>query len=303
MQTCGQCHPGITQRFVVGRVHLNGDPGGNFGERVNWWVRRIYLALIFGVIGSLSLHNLLSLMRRAIVARKARGATVMRMNRHQRVQHFVLATSFIILALSGFALKYPDTWLAWLFGGDESIRRWVHRGAGIVLLTLGFWHLVYLALFRDGRQLALDIWFRTQDFRDMVLNLRHFTGRVAERPKFGRFGYVEKFEYWAVVWGTIIMGVTGLTIWLKIDVTQLVPRWVVDAATTIHFYEAILACLAIVVWHFYHVIFAPGTYPMNWAWWDGRVSKEWYQEEHPLDHVEETPPVPLDAERSKGEGI
>jgi cytochrome b subunit of formate dehydrogenase len=86
------------------------------------------------------------------------------------------------------------------------------------------------------------------------------------------------------------MGVTGLIIWLKIDVTRYLPRWAVDVATTIHYYEAILACLAIVVWHFYHVLIAPGTYPMNFAWWDGKVSKKWYEEEHPLDaKPEETP--------------
>jgi cytochrome b subunit of formate dehydrogenase len=69
-------------------------------------------------------------------------------------------------------------------------------------------------------------------------------------------------EYWAVVWGTIIMGVTGLMIWFKMDVTHWLPRWAVDVALTIHYYEAILACLAIIVWHFYHVIFDPDVYPL-----------------------------------------
>ena len=88
--------------------------------------------------------------------------------------------------------------------------------------------------------------------------VRYLTGLSKEKPKIGRFGYAEKMEYWAVVWGTIIMGVTGLMIWFKMDVTHWLPRWVVDVALTIHYYEAILACLAIVVWHFYHVIFDPG---------------------------------------------
>ncbi len=301
--TCGQCHPGISEQFALGRVHLKGVPEGNLGEQVNWWVRRIYLLLIFGVVGALSLHNLLSLMRSALLARGTRGPTVMRMDRHQRAQHFILLSTFILLALSGFALKYPDTWVAWLFANDENVRRWVHRGAGVVLIALGVWHLVYIALFREGRRLVRDLWFRKRDVTDIVLNLRYLTGHRSERPRFGRFGYVEKFEYWAVVWGTVIMGVTGLAIWLKVDVTQFLPRWVVEVATTIHYYEAILACLAIVVWHFYHVIFAPGTYPMNWAWWDGRVSEEWHKEEHPLEHVAEAPPKAADVDRARGEGI
>jgi hypothetical protein len=83
------------------------------------------------------------------------------------------------------------------------------------------------------------------------------------------------------------MGVTGLAIWLKIDVTQWFPRWVIDVAVTIHYYEAILACLAIVIWHFYHVMFDPDVYPMNFAWLDGKVAKHWHEEEHPLEAEEE----------------
>ena len=99
-------------------------------------------------------------------------------------------------------------------------------------------------------------------------------------------------EYWAVLWGTIIMGVTGLMIWFKLDVTRFLPRWAVDVALTIHYYEAVLACLAIVVWHFYHVIFDPDIYPLNMACWDGRVSKQWHDEEHSMDvqlQMEESP--------------
>jgi hypothetical protein len=86
-----------------------------------------------------------------------------------------------------------------------------------------------------------------------------------------------------VVWGTIIMGVTGLILWFAVEVTRFLPRWAVDVATTIHYYEAILACLAILVWHFYHVFLDPEVYPMSWAWWDGRVNAEWYAHEHGLD--------------------
>ena len=90
-------------------------------------------------------------------------------------------------------------------------------------------------------------------------------------------------EYWAVVWGTIIMGVSGLMIWFKMDVTAFLPRWMVDVAVTIHFYEAMLACLAIVVWHFYHVMFDPDVYPLNTAFWNGRVPEDWQKHEHPLE--------------------
>jgi len=113
--------------------------------------------------------------------------------------------------------------------------------------------------------------------------VRYLAGLSQDKPKIGRFGYAEKMEYWAVVWGTIIMGATGIVIWMKIDVTQFLPRWVVMVATKIHYYEALLACLAIIVWHFYHVIFDPEVYPLNPACLDGRISEEFQAHEHPLE--------------------
>ncbi|MCX6894749.1 MAG: cytochrome b/b6 domain-containing protein, partial [Verrucomicrobia bacterium] len=258
------------------------------------------LVLIVVVVGSLSAHNLLAWLRAALAARRARGVTVTRMNRGQRFQHFVLVVSFVLLALSGFALKYPDSWLAIMLGANETLRRWLHRIAGVALLGVGGYHLIYVVVTAEGRQLVRDFWPRWQDAKDMLLNVRYLTRRSNRRPQFARFGYAEKLEYWAVVWGTIIMGVTGIMIWAKIDVTQYLPRWIVDVAVTVHYYEAILACLAIVVWHFYHVIFAPDVYPMNWAWWDGKVTEHWQKEEHPLD--KSTPPPEKDANPS-GEEI
>lgn len=283
VETCGKCHPGTGENFAFGTIHVTDASNGGLGAVVNHWVRIAYLLLIFGVIGVMLLHNLLSWLRALREWYHQRGDTVVRMNLHQRMQHFLLVLTFIVLALSGFALKYPESWLGWLFGGDEAVRRWVHRVSGVIMLGGGVWHIIYVLFTRDGRQLVKDFLPALQDVRDVFGNLLYFTGKKPHRPRFGRFSYAEKLEYWAVVWGTVIMGVTGLMIWLKIDVTRFFPRWVVDVAVTIHFYEAILACLAIIVWHFYHVLFAPGNYPMNFAWWDGKVSKKWLEEEHPLD--------------------
>jgi formate dehydrogenase gamma subunit len=253
------------------------------GETINWWVRRVYLWLIFGVIGAMLLHNGLLFFKKLRAAYRANGRTVLRMNLSQRLQHFVLLVSFIVLAVTGFALKFPDSWIARALGSNEPFRRWTHRIAGVVLLLAGAYHVIYLLATRDGRKLAKDFFPTVKDLKDVVANARFLVGLNPKRPKFGRFGYAEKAEYWAVVWGTIIMGVTGLVIWFKLDVTRFLPRWAVDVATTIHYYEAILACLAIVVWHFYHVIFDPDVYPVSWAFWDGRVTKHWLEEEHPLD--------------------
>ena len=285
VETCGKCHPGDTANFAYGKIHVAPDgeaAGSSLGLRINHWVRQVYLILIFGVVGAMFLHNLLLFLKKTAARLRATVRPVVRMSLAQRWQHFVLAGSFIILAITGFALKFPDSWLAKLLGSSEPFRRWTHRIAGVILLLAGLWHLIYLLSSKDGRRLVRDLFPIKNDLTDAWCAVRYLLGLSARKPQIGRFGYAEKMEYWAVVWGTIIMGVTGLMAWFKMDVTRWAPRWVVDVALTIHYYEALLACLAIVVWHFYHVIFDPDVYPLNPACLDGRVSREWQEHEHPL---------------------
>ena len=122
-----------------------------------------------------------------------------------------------------------------------------------------------------------------KDATDILTNLRYYFGLGGKPARFGRFTYGEKMEYWALVWGTFVMATTGGMLWFKVGVGNLVPRWWLDVATTVHFYEAILASLAIVVWHFYQVIFDPDIYPINWAFWDGKMAVDVYAHEHADD--------------------
>jgi formate dehydrogenase gamma subunit len=290
VETCGKCHPGATENFAQSKVHVDATAtsgGAGVGEQINRWVRRIYLVLIVGTIGFMLVHNLLLFGKKVRARYRAAELTILRMNLAQRTQHVILAVSFIALAVTGFALKFPDSWIGKAMGSNEMFRRWSHRIAGVVLLVAGAYHIFYLLATREGRQLMKDFLPVKKDIRDVTVSARYLTGLSPTKPKIGRFGYAEKMEYWAVIWGTIIMGVTGLVIWFKMDVTRFLPRWAVDVAVTIHYYEAILACLAIVVWHFYHVIFDPDVYPLNWACWSGKVSKHWQEEEHPLDGTTE----------------
>ena len=286
VETCGKCHPGANTEFSLGKIHVppDGQAGGtDFGSRLNRWVRRAYLFLIFATIGGMLAHNGTLFVKKTLARLRMTERPVVRMTLSQRWQHFLLATSFIVLAVTGFALKFPDSWLAKVLGSSEPFRRWSHRIAGLVMLLMGLYHLLYLLLTPDGRKLLADLFPVKKDTLDVWQMVRYLLGREAHKPKIGRFGYEEKMEYWAVVWGTMIMGATGLAIWLKIDVTRFLPRWVVTVATTIHYYEAVLACLAIIVWHFYHVIFDPEVYPLNTACLDGRISEEFQAHEHPLE--------------------
>ena len=195
----------------------------------------------------------------------------------------MLFTSFITLVITGFALKFPDSWFAGLLGMSEKVRGVTHRAAGVILMAVGTYHVVYVALTRDGRRLLFDFLPAPKDAADAWQTILYYVGLRSEKPEFRRFNYAEKAEYWALVCGLIVMAATGLMLWAKISVGRLLARWWLDVATAIHLYEAILATLAIVVWHFYQVFFDPDVYPMNWAWWDGKMSFEHYRDEHGLD--------------------
>ena len=288
--TCGQCHIGAGVKFATGKIHLtselvaaNGARNiGAIGTRI---VRWIYLPLIVLVIGGMAIHNGLIWVRK-VAARKRAARPIVRLSVNQRVQHWLLLTSFIVLVVSGFALQYPDSWLASLLGGSEYLRRIVHRIAAVIMLVVGVYHVAYLFLSKEGRLWLTDMLVRGKDFKDVIGNFGYYLGASTGKPKIARFGYAEKAEYWAVIWGTFIMGLTGLMIWFKLGFFAFLPRWTIDIALAVHFYEAVLATLAIVVWHFYHVIFDPDVYPVSFAFLDGRVSEDHYRHEHELAYEE-----------------
>jgi len=285
VKTCGQCHRGATANFVAAKVHVNSPTSNDIGSVVVRWVRRFYISLILLVIGGMLLHNFVIWRFKTILLRKAHeGQMVTRMNRGQRVQHAILFSSFIILVVTGFALKFPDSAFRYLvLGINEGLRGLLHRVAGLVLIGVAAYHLFYAVFNREGRRFVTDIWPLWRDARGGWKNLSYHLALSDEKPQFGRFTYAEKIEYWALVWGTVVMAVTGVMLWAKITVGNHLPRWWIDVATAIHFYEAVLATLAIIIWHFYQVFFDPDAYPMNWAWWDGQVPLHHYRSEHPLD--------------------
>jgi cytochrome b subunit of formate dehydrogenase len=295
--TCGKCHKGATQKFTLTPVHMaDGVHPHDIGSLITRWVRIIYIVLILGVIGAMFVHNFIIWRSKAAARRHMQNPMMQRMSTNQRWQHLILLSSFIILVVTGFALKFPDSWFAEILGMGEHVRSIVHRIAGVVLIAAGFYHVFYLAIAREGRRLLFDIAPRPKDGKDALGAMLYYLGLSKNKPQFGRFTYGEKAEYWALVWGTGLMGITGVMMWAKVWVGNLLARWWVDVATAVHFYEAILATLAIVVWHFYQVFFDPDVYPMNWAWWDGKMPVEHYREEHALDTESllglDSPPAP-----------
>ena len=285
-ETCGRCHPGAGQKFVQGRIHLEEIPveDQTFADKVMNWVSWIYVPLIVFTLGGMALHNIIIWVKKARKARKDPTRTVLRMNKRQRIQHFLLLTSFFALVITGFALAWPDSLFATITFGED-IRRVIHRVAAVVMLALGIYHIWYMTATKEGRQGLKDFWFSFKDARDVIGVMKYYLGLSREHPKMGRFTYAEKAEYWALVWGTLVMGVTGLMLWFEVQVSAWLglPRWWVDVALLIHFYEAILATLAIIIWHLYAVIFDPEVYPINWALYDGKMSEGQFRHEHELE--------------------
>lgn len=286
-KTCGRCHPGAGAKFAVGQIHLDSPPAGKseqLGTTILKWVSWIYVPLILMTLGGMALHNILIWIRKARRARKDPTRNVVRMNKVQRIQHAFLLTSFFALVVTGFALAWPDSFFATITGG-EAVRRVIHRIAAVVMLSLGLYHVWYMTMTKEGRQGLKDFWFGVKDAGDVIGVMKYYLGLSKVHPKMGRFTYAEKAEYWALVWGTIVMGVTGLMLWFEVQVSGWLnlPRWWVDVALLVHFYEAVLATLAILIWHIYAVVFDPDVYPVNWAFFDGKMREGQFRHEHELE--------------------
>jgi cytochrome b subunit of formate dehydrogenase len=280
-ETCGSCHPGMSAQLAqTTRIHDDPTQGAS---GVQGLVSTIYIALILAVIGGMVLYVVLDY-RRGLLA-LLRKPQVRRMSRNAVLQHTVLMISFTVLVLTGFALRYSEeAFFRLLFGWDGgfSARGVIHRVAAVVFLAGVVWHVAYLAG-GEGRKFLRDMRPGLRDFREarqaMLLNL----GRSHQHPHFARFGFPEKAEYWALVWGTVVMGATGILLWVDSFTIRVFSGTFLDVMRIIHLYEAWLAALAILVWHFYSVILKPGVYPGNPSWLTGKMPRDMYEEEHPGD--------------------
>ena len=292
-KTCGKCHPGAGQNFARGAIHVIPSLEGEFGTKAVFYVKWFYIVLIVSTIGGMAFHNGLDFLRKLIGSllgtRKPitkSGVYYERLNLSERIQHVLLLSSFTILVLTGFALKFPDTW--WVapmreIEGGMNLRGLIHRIAALVMVGTALYHIYFLLITKRGRFELKEMLPKVKDVFDTVENLKYLSGISSEKPRFKRFNYIEKSEYWALIWGTFVMVATGFVLWFEVEAMKFFPKWISDVTETIHYYEAWLATLAIIVWHFYYVIFNPDVYPMNWTWLTGKISKEEMEHEHPLE--------------------
>jgi cytochrome b subunit of formate dehydrogenase len=271
--TCGKCHPGAGTTLPLGPVHA----AATSVTSAPAWIRFVYLWLIGLTIGGMAVHNLVDLARKARTPLPAPPPLTddgpERMPRALRWQHGIVMASFPILVYTGFALTYPGHWWARPLLRSETalgLRGALHRAAAVALVGALVWHAAHVAASARLRACLRAALPSRRDVRVLAGMVGYWTGRRSHPPRSGTWHYAEKAEYWAFLWGIALMTVTGLVLWFENATLRWLPAWVPDVATALHFYEAVLASLAILVWHLYWVVFDPAVYPMDWTWWTGR---------------------------------
>jgi formate dehydrogenase subunit gamma len=209
-----------------------------------------------------------------------------RFGRNFRYQHMLMFTSVVLLIITGIPLKFPTYGISKfiildLFGGIQNSTV-IHRVAAVGLIIVGAWHFGYIILSRMGRRDFFLMIPRPSDAKDAFYTILFFLGKRPVGPKFHRFSFIEKFDYWAVYWGMVVMIGSGLILWFK----EMFSKGLFDIAREAHSDEGLLATLAIIIWHFYNVHFNPDVFPMSWVWWHGKLSESQMKHHHPLEYAE-----------------
>ncbi|MGA7616109.1 MAG: cytochrome c3 family protein [Thermoanaerobaculia bacterium] len=304
VQTCAKCHPGSHRRFAGYLTHsTHHDP-----KKFPWlfWSFRFMVTLLIGTLSFFLVHTLAWLLRLWRTrehwgvhkdAAKAGGQKFYkRFSRFQRSLHLVMLLSFFTLATTGMALKFSYTgWaqvVSWFFGGAQSMG-YVHRVGAIVLISVFATHIYELIKRKRAEKrtwLSLltgpdTMMFTLRDLREIGQSFRWFVGK-GDRPKYGRFTYWEKFDYFAVFWGVMVIGISGLILWFPVFMTHFIPGWAVNVATIIHSDEALLAVAFIFTIHFFNTHFRPDKFPMDPVIFTGRVPVDELQYDKPGEYAD-----------------
>lgn len=283
---CGRCHGEVSQTFAMSFTHKTTMKKP--GEKLEEIIRILYIILITVSVFGMVVHNFIIwfwAVRLKFIAQKTKGH-LRRLTLYEIISHIILFLSFIGLAITGFALKFPEAfWVKWLFslGVTESIRAFLHRTCAVLMVLDLLVFCIYLLVNKRGRTILKFFMPGLKDIKEFIELMKYYLTIKGERPKLGVFDYSEKFEFWALVWGAIIMAVTGFVLWFPKSLPHYIPSWVINVARVIHYYEALLATLAIIIWHGFNTIFHPEEYPMSTTWLTG-----WETEEEAKEKYNET---------------
>lgn len=210
-----------------------------------------------------------------------------RFSMRQRVEHAAVMTLFVVLALTGLPQKYfTAAWAQWLlaiFGGVDSAR-WIHRAAGLAFTAFVVVHLGRMIVDAATGRVPLSLVPSKQDFLDAIATLKYYLGLSDAQARFGRFDYRQKFEYWGLVMGGVIMAGSGMVLYLPVLVTQVLPGVIIPISLVAHSYEGLMATLVVVVWHIYNAHLNPDVFPFDTTIFTGKISIDRMKHEHPLEY-------------------
>jgi cytochrome b subunit of formate dehydrogenase len=214
---------------------------------------------------------------------------VTRFGRWAIVQHAAVIVLFTALLLTGLPQKWPQSEISQgvvdALGGIFATR-WIHRLAGILFALLAVTHVAVAIAQVATRRAKPSMLLTRKDFRDTLQNLRFYLGLVDEPPRFGRYDYRQKYEYWGLIFGSAIMVITGFVLYLPILTSRFLPAELIPAAKAMHSNEAMLALLIVLVWHLYGAHLNPEVFPGDSSIFTGKVSKARLAHEHPLEYAE-----------------
>ncbi len=231
--------------------------------------------------------------RRLASSDRGNGPYVWRFSPLERVLHVMIIVSFFGLVITGTPLLFSYApWaraLIRLVGGFEAAA-FIHRVCAVITFAYFFIHVGNLT-YRIARSPNKKGFFwgpdsmvaQPKDLRDLVQTFKWFVGR-APRPRFDRFNYMDKLDYWGEFWGVTIIGGSGLILWFSEFFARLLPGWLFNVATIVHGIEAILASGIIFTIHFFNVNLRPEKFPIDVVMFTGRATVDYMKEEHPLQY-------------------
>ncbi len=207
----------------------------------------------------------------------------LRFSTAQRLEHQILIVTFGTLAVTGLLQRYSQYGLVDLmirvFGGIDTLRV-LHHLTAIIMILQSLYHVQQMLVTWLVKRERGGMWPQLDDLRNLVQTVMFNLNLVQEKPKYDRFSIEEKLEYWAMLWGTPVMIITGLIMWFPIAITAIFPGDIIPVSRAIHGWEAVLATLAIFIWHTYHVLIKE----QNSSIFTGTLTEEEMRHQHPLEH-------------------
>ncbi len=202
------------------------------------------------------------------------------------IEHWVFMLTFVLLAITGLSQKFyyldVSTWVILHVGGIDYVRL-IHRYTGIIFSAATLVHIIVGIIGITLKKWTPSMIINKKDFKDIVHNIRYYLGVEAHPSICDRYSYRQKFEYWGVIIGAVIITFSGLTLWFPVFITQFLPGEVVPAAKVLHTNQAILIFIMIALWHIYNSIFSPEVFPLDTSIFTGYISRERMAREHPAE--------------------